>query len=189
VGGFEKTEIRRLAAGLGLGVASKRDSQEICFVSGGHHSDFVRAREPERAARTAGNIVTIDGRVVGQHQGYEAYTVGQRKGLGVAMGEPYFVVRIEPQSRQVVIGTRPALARDGLIAQEANWLVDPASVPGEVSVQIRYNGLPKPARVEVDPGDPARFRVQFDDPQLAVAPGQAAVVYRESRVLGGGWIV
>ena len=189
VGGFEKTRIREIAEELHLGVAGKRDSQEICFVTEGHHSDFVRAREPMRSADTGGNIVTVEGKVVGEHQGYEAFTVGQRKGLGVAMGEPYFVVRIEPESRQVVIGTKESLASDGLIANEANWLVDPNAVPQRVRVQIRYNGLPKWASISLDRDDPERFGVKFDEPQLAVAPGQAAVVYDDTRVLGGGWIL
>ena len=119
VGGFEKPQIREIAEELGLGVAGKRDSQEICFVTQGHHSDFVRAREPVRSAETAGDIVTVDGKVVGQHQGYEAFTVGQRKGLGVAMGEPYFVVRIEPDSRQVVIGRKESLAQGDWSPDEA----------------------------------------------------------------------
>ncbi len=188
VGDFEKPRIREIATELGLGVAGKRDSQEICFVTQGHHSDFVRAREPQRAADTGGQIVTADGKVVGQHNGYEAFTVGQRKGLGVAMGEPYFVVRIRADTRQVVIGPKEALGRDSLWASDANWLIEPGDLPARVSVQIRYNGLPKPARVTLDPDNSQRFKVQFDEPQLAVAPGQAAVIYDATRVLGGGWI-
>ena len=189
VGGFEKPRIREIAEELGLGVAGKRDSQEICFVTQGHHSDFVRAREPERSAETGGDIVTVDGKVVGEHQGYEAFTVGQRKGLGIALGQPHFVVRIEPDSRQVVIGPKESLEQEGLFADQANWLIDPHDVPEHVSVQIRYNGLPKSGTISVDAEDPDRFRVRFDEPQLAVAPGQAAVVYEGTRVLGGGWIL
>jgi tRNA-specific 2-thiouridylase len=188
VGGYEKPHIREIAEGLALGVAGKRDSQEICFVTQGHHSDFIRARQPQRSADTGGDILTVDGKVVGRHDGYEAFTVGQRKGLGVAMGKPYFVVRITPESRQVVIGPKEALARQDLTASDANWLVEPGDLPGEVAVQIRYNGLPKPARVTVDPDDGSRFEVRFCEPQLAVAPGQAAVIYGGDRVLGGGWI-
>ena len=188
VGSFEKPEIRRIAGELGLAVAGKRDSQEICFVTQGHHSDFVRARDPLRSADTEGEIVTTDGRVVGRHDGYEAFTVGQRKGLGVAMGEPFFVVRIEPESRRVVIGRKESLVSAGLTADQANWLIDPEDLPERVAVQIRYNGSPKPATVEVDRNDPSRCRVRFDKPQMAVAPGQAAVVYDGTRVLGGGWI-
>lgn len=188
VGGFEKPKIREIAEKLALGVAGKRDSQEICFVTQGHHSDFVRAREPVRSADTGGDFVTVEGKVVGQHAGYEAFTVGQRKGLGIAMGQPYFVVRIDPQTRQVVIGPKEALGRQGLIANEANWLIDPHQMPDRVAVQIRYNGLPKPAQVIVDRDDPDRFEVRFEQLQLAVAPGQAAVIYEGDRVIGGGWI-
>ncbi|MCG8648659.1 MAG: tRNA 2-thiouridine(34) synthase MnmA [Pirellulales bacterium] len=188
VGQFEKPQIRAFAQQLGLGVAGKRDSQEICFVTQGHHSDFVRAREPERSSDTGGQIVTVDGKVVGRHDGYEAFTVGQRKGLGVAMGQPYFVVRIDPDCRQVVIGPKDALKRSRLTASDANWLVDPNDLPPKVEIQIRYNGLPHPGRVQIDSDNPQQFEVEFDEPQLAVAPGQAAVVYDQTRVLGGGWI-
>lgn len=189
VGGFEKPRIREIAESLDLGVAGKKDSQEICFVTQGHHSDFVRARQPERSATTPGNFVDSDGKVLGRHRGYEAFTIGQRKGLGIALGEPHFVIRIDPDSSNVVLGKKEALAKPGLTAGEANWLMDPADLPNEVSVQIRYNSPPQPARLTVNPSDPDQFEVIFDEPQDAVAPGQAAVVFNDSRVLGGGWIV
>lgn len=188
VGSFTKPRIREIAQSLELGVAGKRDSQEICFVTQGHHSDFVRARQPERSADTGGEIVTTEGQTVGQHDGFEAFTVGQRKGLGVAMGKPYFVVEIDPQARRVVIGPKEALAKPGLLAKESNWLVDRTEIPSAVQVQIRYNGQPKPAHIEWDSADEDLFRVTFDEPEMAIAPGQAAVVYDGSRVLGGGWI-
>jgi tRNA-specific 2-thiouridylase len=197
VGDYEKTEIRRIAESLELGVAGKKDSQEICFVTQGHHSDFVKARRPERVGTTSGDFVTTEGNVLGQHDGYEAFTVGQRKGLGIALGTPHFVVRIEPETNRVVIGEKQDLACGHLSADDANWLVDPKSisdpggsadpVPG-LSVQIRYNGSPQPASVEIDRQSPDRFHVRFDDAVDAVAPGQAAVVYRGTQVLGGGWI-
>ncbi|MEE2938128.1 MAG: tRNA 2-thiouridine(34) synthase MnmA [Planctomycetota bacterium] len=189
VGSYTKARIREIAESLGLGVAAKRDSQEICFVTQGHHSDFVRARQPNRSSQTGGEIVTTDGKVVGEHNGFEAFTVGQRKGLGVAMGKPFFVVQIIPEECRVVIGTKEELSRPGLLANESNWLVDRAQIPPQVQVQIRYNGLPKPAKIEWVTDEPDQFRVEFDQPQLAVAPGQAAVVYAGTRVLGGGWIV
>jgi tRNA-specific 2-thiouridylase len=188
VGGFEKSRIRQIAESLRLGIAGKRDSQEICFVTQGHHSDFVRAKEPTRSADTAGNFVTTEGKVVGEHRGYEAFTVGQRKGLGIALGEPVFVVRIEPETREVVVGPKEALARSEFSASEANWLIDPRGLPAQLSIQIRYNGLPKPGKVFFEGDDWGRFVVRFDQPQLAVAPGQAAVIYGDTRVLGGGWI-
>ena len=188
VGGYEKPEIRRIAESLDLGVAAKKDSQEICFVTQGHHSDFVRARRPEKAGTTAGEFVTTDGRVLGTHQGYEAFTIGQRKRLGIALGTPHFVIRIEPETNRVVLGQKEDLGCATLNAADANWLVDPREVTGDdLAVQIRYNSGPEPARVEID-DDPARFRVEFAAPVDAVAPGQAAVVYQGTRVLGGGWI-
>lgn len=188
VGGFEKPKIREIAESLDLGVAGKKDSQEICFVTQGHHSDFVRAREPDRSSATPGNFVSIDGEVLGQHRGYEAFTVGQRKGLGIALGEPYFVIRIDPKTSDVVLGKKASLAKEGLTAGEANWLVDLSDLPSEVSVQIRYNSPPQPAKLTVNESNPDQFEVTFDEHQDAVAPGQAAVVYDDSRVLGGGWI-
>lgn len=188
VGSYSKPKIREIAEQLGLGVAGKKDSQEICFVTSGHHSDFVRARRPEFAAAAAGEIVTTAGRVVGEHSGIDAFTIGQRKGLGVALGEPQFVIRIEPESKRVVIGAKSELAQPSLTAKDANWLVAPEELPDQVQVQIRYNGLPKPATLRLVPDEPERFEVHFEQPQLAVAPGQAAVVYDHSRVLGGGWI-
>ncbi|MCM2371179.1 tRNA 2-thiouridine(34) synthase MnmA [Aporhodopirellula aestuarii] len=189
VGDYEKSRIREIAASLGLGVSEKKDSQEICFVTDGHHSDFVKSRRPEMVGATAGEIVTIDGRVVGEHDGFEAFTVGQRKGLGVALGKPHFVVRIEPETRRVVLGDAADLLAPGLQADQANWLIDPSDLPEQVSVQIRYNGRPHAAQVELDAADASRFEVKFTEPQKAVAPGQAAVVYDGDRVLGGGWIV
>ncbi|MCL4167116.1 UNVERIFIED_CONTAM: hypothetical protein GTU68_015420 [Idotea baltica] len=178
VGDFNKPRIREIAEELGLGVAGKKDSQEICFVTQGHHSDFVKSRRPDRVGTTSGNIVTTAGKTVGTHNGYEAFTVGQRKGLGVAMGSPHFVVRIETETNDVVIGPQTSLQRNGLSADDANWLIDPNDLPENVSVQFRYNGSPKNAT----------FDVVFDEPQLAISPGQAAVVYHDTLVVGGGWI-
>ena len=188
VGDFTKAAIRSHAAQLSLAVAQKRDSQEICFVTSGHHSDFIRARRGADAEETAGEIVTVDGRVVGTHSGFEAFTIGQRKGLGVALGQPHFVVRIEPQSRRVVLGPKEALLRAGLRAKEANWLVEPPTEPRRCEVQIRYNGDPQPAVLRPLDAAASAFEVQFDRPEAGVAPGQAAVVFDGTRVLGGGWI-
>lgn len=189
VGGFTKIRIREIAESLNLGVAKKKDSQEICFVTQGHHSDFIRAKAPDRSAHTAGDFVLADGTVVGQHDGFEAFTVGQRKGLGIALGKPAFVLEVQPSTRRVVLGDRDDLLAERLVANDANWLVEPSSLPEQVAVQIRYNGDPHPARIQIDPSDQTRFWVTFDQPESSVAPGQAAVVFDGSRVLGGGWIV
>lgn len=185
VGGHRKEEIRRLAAGLGLRVADKRDSQEICFVSSGDHAEFVRRRSGSDDDRS-GEIVTTAGAVVGRHDGIEQFTIGQRKGLGIAFGEPRYVVRLEAESRRVVIGCREELGRTVFFADRTNWLVDHPAEPFRCLAQIRYNSRAVPAAVEPLPGD--RIRVTLDDPQPGVAPGQAVVCYDDDRVLGGGWI-
>jgi tRNA-specific 2-thiouridylase len=184
VGGYHKAQIRQIAARLGLRVAEKKDSQDICFVTQGRHDEFVRQRRA--GVDRSGLIVTTSGRVVGRHAGIERFTVGQRKGLGVALGEPYFVVRIEPQTRQVVIGRKEELARESLWATGCNWLVDPPEQPFSCQAQIRYNSPPVPAVAEVQPE--GRLRVRFVEPCYGVAPGQAVVLYEGARVLGGGWI-
>ena len=143
VGGYVKAEIRSLAAELGMRVADKKDSQEICFVTTDHHTEFVQARQPD--ANTRGEIVTTDGAIVAEHDGIEKFTVGQRKGLGVAMGEPYFVVEIEPKTCRVVIGKHEELGRNALIADRANWLITSPNEPRRCAAQIRYNSSAKPA--------------------------------------------
>ncbi len=123
VGGYPKTEIREMAAKISLRVADKKDSQEICFVTSGHHGDFVRQRRG--AIDLSGEIVTTDGTVVGHHSGIENYTIGQRKGLGVALGTPHYVVKIDRDSRQVVLGSHDELGQQSLLADRLNWLVSP----------------------------------------------------------------
>ena len=183
VGKFHKPEIRRLAGEAGLKVADKRDSQEICFVASGKHAQFVRDRS---SANTAGDIVTVEGLKVGSHSGIEAFTIGQRKGIGVAMKEPYFVVRIDATKNTVVIGTKSELAQAKLVAEQVNWLVDPPTSPFNGFAQIRYNSDAVPAHVT--PIDEKTFNVVFDNPTHGVAPGQLCVLYADDRVLGGGWI-
>ena len=184
VGDYRKEEIRRIAERVGLlHVAEKPDSQEICFVPDQDHARFIREnRSPQD---TSGAIVTTDGRVVGRHEGFEKFTIGQRKGLGVALGEPRYVVRINPQNGEVVLGTKDELARQGLSAHGANWFSPPQS-RFECQVKIRYRSAAIGATVETLPCD--RFRVEFREPCYGVAPGQAAVCYRGDEVLGGGWI-
>jgi tRNA-uridine 2-sulfurtransferase len=190
VGEFRKPKIREMAAKVGLRVAEKKDSQEICFVTSGKHDEFVRERR--RRAKNggewdlSGEIITTEGRIVGKHPGIERFTIGQRKGLGVAMGEPYFVVRIDPQTRQVVIGKEVDLAQSELTASKCNWLTDPP--PGEFrcTAKIRYNSPPAAATAGLFPE--GKLHIRFDEPRHGVAPGQAVVLYDGDRVLGGGWI-
>ncbi|MDX1963087.1 MAG: tRNA 2-thiouridine(34) synthase MnmA [Pirellulales bacterium] len=195
LGNFRKPHIRALAAELGLRVADKKDSQEICFVSAGKQAEFVRRRRALAgdSLDTSGEIVSVEGRVLGRHDGIEGYTIGQRKGLGVALGEPYYVVRIDADSRQVVLGRREDLARTTLTANGANWLADPPRRAFSAAVQIRYNSSAQPAIVtptdhDESSGVPRRFEVSFLQPVHGVAPGQAAVIYEGDQVLGGGWI-
>jgi tRNA-uridine 2-sulfurtransferase len=184
VGNYHKEEIRRIADRLGLRhVAEKRDSQEICFVPDQDHARFIRQnRCPQDSS---GEIVTTDGRVVGRHNGIEGFTIGQRKGLGVAFGEPRYVVRIDAQRQQVVVGAKDELARHELTASGANWLVPPEARL-ECQVKIRYRSPAVHAIVGTLPGN--RFHVEFLEACYGVAPGQAAVCYRGDEVLGGGWI-
>ncbi len=185
VGEYHKPAIREMAADVGLQVADKKDSQEICFVTSGKHAEFVRQRSQEDRS---GEIVTTDGKVVGRHAGIEAFTIGQRKGVGVAMHEPYFVTAIEPASNRVVIGRKSELGRSKLVAVEANWLCNvPRNETFQAEVQIRYNSSPQPASVVVAE-DNRSFQVEFAHPVDGIAPGQLAVVFEQDRVLGGGWI-
>jgi tRNA-specific 2-thiouridylase len=190
VGSYEKPAIRRIAAELGMRVADKKDSQEICFVTRGRYDEFVRQR---REVNTAGELVTTDGTIVGEHEGIEGFTVGQRKGLGVALGEPRFVVRIESETHRVVLGERAELDRRELTARDCNWIALPgqhaSDEPRTCCAQIRYNASAQPATMTLLPQH--RVQIVFDEPQFAVTPGQAVVCYDAAdnrRVLGGGWI-
>ena len=184
VGGHTKERIRQLAAQWRLRVADKPDSQEICFVPDQDHARFIRARRG--AIDTAGDIVTVAGETVGRHDGLERFTIGQRKGLTIARGRPQYVVRIDPNTRTVVIGDHGDLARRELSASGANWLIPPPEDPLQCSVKIRYRN--RPAAATVLPLGPDRFRVALLEPCYGVAPGQAVVCYDGDRVLGGGWI-
>lgn len=188
VGGYEKPRIRELAGQIGLDVAAKKDSQEICFVTQGRYDAFVKARLDD--ADRSGELVTTGGEVVGRHDGIEGFTIGQRKGLGVALGQPAFVVRIEPDTRRVVLGDRSDLERSELSADGANWLVDLArGEPIRCHAQTRYNSPASAAVVTLLKG--SRFGVVFDHGVSGVTPGQAVVCYsaeEPDRVLGGGWI-
>jgi len=207
VGGYQKPAIREIAGTLGLNVAEKKDSQEICFVTQGRYDAFVKQRienrgmtnptvdgtvdgTGDRAGDRTGDLVTIDGTVVGEHQGIEGFTVGQRKGLGVALGERKFVVRIEADTNRVVLGDRAEMLRGQLTAKDCNWLVDlPTDQPIRCMAQIRYNAPAAAGKLTI--ATSGQLYVAFDEPQFGVAPGQAVVCYdadEQDRVLGGGWI-
>ena len=194
VGKYHKPFIRQIAGQLGLNVAEKKDSQEICFVTSGKHDEFVRQRRGDSLDEPGGVIGrrNCDHRAARSSVSTRAsngFTIGQRKGLGVAMGDPYFVVRIEPRTRRVVIGTLAELGRTELTASRTNWLVDlpyELNQPFRCAAQIRYNSDAAPASACLLAD--RRLSVQFDEPQNGVAPGQAVVCYDGDRVLGGGWI-
>lgn len=184
VGGYRKVQIRDIARQLGLRVAEKKDSQEICFVPDNDYAGFVRRRRGE--SDLSGEIVTTAGEVVGRHHGIEQFTIGQRKGLGLAFGEPRYVVRLESDRRRVVIGRREELCRSRLTARQVNWLNDPPAGPLECDVKIRYRSAATPATVSMLAD--GRMHVELHEPRTGVAPGQAVVCYSGDRVLGGGWI-
>ena len=184
VGALDKPMVRALARDLGLSVSEKPDSHEICFVADGDHAGFL---ERQGAAPGRGVIRSLDGTVVGTHEGVHRFTVGQRKGLGVASPIRLYVVGIDADAGAVTVGPREALERVELTASGVNWIAGaPPSGGTRVTAQIRYRH--RHAAAAITPLPESRVRVVFDEPQHAVAPGQAAVFYDEDVVLGGGWI-
>jgi tRNA-uridine 2-sulfurtransferase len=186
VGSLPKSETRALAERFGLPVAAKPDSQELCFAPSGDAGGFVRSMAPGIAR--PGEVVDADGRVLAAHDGAFAFTVGQRRGLGVATGAPAYVVELDATANRVVVGPAELLSKRALRADRASWVAgEPPSGPIEASVRIRYRGDDVDA--VVTPRPDASFDVAFRAPQRAVAPGQSAVVFRGDEVLGGGRIV
>ncbi|MFU8802890.1 MAG: tRNA 2-thiouridine(34) synthase MnmA [Bradymonadaceae bacterium] len=187
LGELTKDQVRAHARKLGLETAEKPESQEICFVGGGDYKTFV-ANLLASEETTPGKIVTVDGEVLGEHEGIHQFTVGQRRGLGLTYHETLYVKSINPSDGMVIVGGSDVLNSRGLVAERCNWLsFDRPVGPLECSVKIRYAGEPVPALVTVG-GDASTAFVEFEEPQRAVTPGQAAVFYRGDEVLGGGWI-
>jgi tRNA-specific 2-thiouridylase len=190
LGGMDKAETRALAERFDLAVADKPDSQDICFVPEGGYARIVEKLRPEAAE--PGEIVDLQGRVVGRHDGIIGYTVGQRKGLGVGgrkdSTEPLYVVRLEPETRRVVVGPRAALAQRSVRLGDVNWLDDEPIPANGVQVQVKLRSTMEAAPAVLYPaGEGAE--VILDDPAHGVSPGQACVIYDGGRVLGGGWIL
>jgi tRNA-specific 2-thiouridylase len=179
-----KAETRAIAARHGLPVADKPDSQDICFVPGGDYARIVERLRP--GAAEPGEIVDLDGQVLGRHQGIIHYTIGQRRGLNLGGGDALYVLRLEPESRRVVVGPRAALGRQKLSVRDVNWLGDGAAGEVRAAVKIRSTRPPAPACVTI--GADGHAEILLDTPEEAVAPGQACVFYEGDRVLGGGWI-
>ncbi len=184
LGGMTKEEVRAHAARLQLRVAEKAESQDICFVPDG---DYVRFLEEQRGTGLMdGDIVHVDGRVLGQHHGTYRYTIGQRRGLGVAWPEPLFVVGIDAAGKRVIVGEKQHLAVAEFLVDEVNWVVSPPTGPFDAACRIRYRHQEVPARIQAVDVD--TVRVVMKESQAGVTPGQAAVFYRGDEVIGGGWI-
>lgn len=199
IGGMRKSEVRERARALGLPVFDKPDSQEICFVPDNDYAGLVERRRPELAR--SGEILDVTGKVVGEHRGQHRFTLGQRRGVGVALGHPIYVVGKDPVANTVTVGTPERLLSGGCTVGEANWLVDlpVAGAWTACMAKYRYNSEAVPAEYRIlDDGAAAtpsgrhgRFEVRFTTPQTAVTPGQAVVLYDAGEpdlVLGGGWI-
>ena len=177
LGDLPKPEVRKLAVEAGLEVAGKPDSQDICFVPDGDYAGLVKKLRPETDC--PGDIVHIDGRVLGRHRGVVHFTIGQRRGIEVGgQAEPLFVVRIEPEQQRLIVGPRSALAVETMRIEGRNWIAEDQA---QVSVKVRSLAPPVPGIIDGD-------FVRFDRPEYGVAPGQAAVFYDGTRLLGGGWI-
>jgi tRNA-specific 2-thiouridylase len=191
LGEMQKSEVRALALELRIPVAQKPESHEICFVPNGDYARFVETYIEQSGIRedsAGGEIVTTSGEVLGEHTGIHHYTIGQRRGLGVAVGNPMYVVEIQPAGRRVVVGPREALLRKRFHASGVNWIsIAELNEPLRVHAKIRHQFRPAPALVS-PAGNPERVEVEFDEPQPAVTPGQAAVFYDGDLVVGGGWI-
>jgi len=186
IGGMQKTEVRRLAREFDLPVFDKPDSQEICFVPDNDYAGLVARRTPD--AMKPGAILTREGRVIGEHAGHQNFTIGQRKGVGVALGSPVYVVSKDPQANTITVGEREDLRVDRITATQTNWLMD-SPPPNEwrpCHAKFRYNSPPREAEVRCTGDD--ELEVRFAEPQYGVAAGQAVVCYDDDAVMCGGWI-
>jgi tRNA-specific 2-thiouridylase len=186
VGGMTKSETRALAGRLGLPVAGKPDSQEVCFVPGADHVAFLEEHAPSLVR--AGEVVDPDGNLLGEHAGTHGFTIGQRRGLGVSTPERRYVIDLDARANRVVVGPGELLARRGLVADRIRWVIGHPPTDGwfEAEVKIRYRGPAVPAAIRAEDD---RLEVRFGSPQRAIAPGQSVVVYRGDEVLGGARIV
>lgn len=187
VGDYSKAQVRETAARFGLPTASRKDSQDLCFLGNGDYRDFLVKYAPE--TRSPGPIVLKTGEVIGEHAGLANYTIGQRKGLGVTAAEPLYVIGMNPYRNALIVGTRADLGADGLTAHRVNWVAGAPPSAGEpfrAQVKIRYKANPMPAWVRALADD--RMAVTFDEPLRDITPGQGAVVYDGDECLGGGII-
>jgi tRNA-specific 2-thiouridylase len=193
LGELNKPEVRTIARSMDLAVASKGDSQEICFVPNGDYAAFMDAYLKEKGVeveRTSGEIVTAEGRTLGRHEGVHHFTVGQRKGLGIATGEPLYVIATDPATQRVTVGGNLDLQCARFVADRVNWISIAGVPPGEsVRAQVKIRNRHAAAEATLfGAADTDRVEVRFDHPQRAITPGQGAVFYDGDLVLGGGWI-
>ncbi len=192
LGEMSKPEVRERARGYGLALADKPDSQEICFVPGGDYKRFIDAYLAEQGDElpdTSGELVTAGGEVIGQHSGIHNFTVGQRKGLGVATGSPLYVIELRGDKRQVVVGPNSDLSSRTMRVKKMNWIAfDALKDPMRVKAKIRHKHEAADAVISIVSSDNDEVLVDFDQPQRAITPGQAAVFYDGDIVVGGGWI-
>lgn len=186
LGGLPKTETRALAHRFGLKVAEKPDSQDICFVPSGGYASVVEKLRPD--ALDPGDIVHIDGRVLGQHKGIIHYTIGQRRGIGVAASDPLYVIRLNPELKQVIVGPKEALAKSHIRVKEVNWLETPDSFASGKQAYVKVRSTQPAVKAIIYSLSNHEADVFFDDPEYGISSGQACVFYEGSRVLGGGWI-
>jgi tRNA-specific 2-thiouridylase len=185
LGAMTKDEVRAHARRFGLALHDKPESQDICFVPDGDYARLVRSRT--ESGFTPGEIRHVDGRKVGDHEGTANFTIGQRRGLRVAMGEPVYVTGIDPVENVVTIGPKSAVLGSHVRVTEVNWLCERPTAPIRAAVQIRYHHRPAEAMLSCDESDRI-VTIDFDEPQPAITPGQAAVFYQGDEVIGGGWI-
>jgi tRNA-specific 2-thiouridylase len=187
LGHLDKRATRELARKYELPVASKRDSQDICFVQEGSYSDIVRKLRPE--AMINGDIVDLEGNIIGHHSGIINYTVGQRRGLGIAAAEPLYVIRLDPLTSQVVVGPKEALKRQCITIKDINWLGAGDFPSSELKLKVKLRSTQPPLSASISRCGEGMAKVVLDDSQGAVSPGQACVFYDGERVMGGGWIM
>jgi tRNA-specific 2-thiouridylase len=183
LGNFTKPEVRQIAFGLGLNVAEKKDSQEICFLPDGKYRDLIKHQG--LGSVKPGNLVDRDGNILARHQGISAYTIGQRHGLGIAKGYPLYVTKINAKNNQITVGSKLDTSKSVFIIKDKHFISKPFKKKVEIKVRIRYNHKEMPAVVYSSLG---KLKVIFKKPQFAITPGQSAVFYDRDIVLGGGII-
>lgn len=185
LGNYEKDEIREIGAKIGMVVHDKPDSEEICFIPDNDHGGFIKKMRPDEVR--PGNFIDKEGKVLGQHKGIVYYTIGQRKGLGIALGRRVFVQDILPETNEVVLGDNESLFKDSLVAKDLNWIAI-ESLEEEMEVTSKIRHTPKESEASISPLEDGRVLVKFKEPQRAIAPGQGVIFYQGDIVIGGGII-